>query len=229
MKTNKSIGIATIGLLTLSAMAGRADEVASTNAVVASSPSSNPPLTVGAEAGTTGAGVGANFRFSDHFGVGTAFDYFKYSYNGKIQDNNYNLHLRLMSEPLTLDLYPWKSSSFRVSAGLMFNQNRLTGATTGTLNLNGVPFPGATANLEIKQQPVDPYLALGGNLYFDKGHHFSLGGELGVVYTGDPKVNLTTTPPAPPSDVQAEQAKIKRYAKDAEFWPVLKVSLNYSF
>jgi len=38
-----------------------------------------------------------------------------------------------------------------------------------------------------------------------------------------------TVPPANPADVQAEINQITHYARYAEFWPVLKVSLNYSF
>ena len=32
-----------------------------------------------------------------------------------------------MSEPFTFDIYPWKEHSFRISVGLQFNQNQLTG------------------------------------------------------------------------------------------------------
>lgn len=244
-KNNLSSSSIILGLLALTVVTNRvaADDlfnVPPPNSASASSSERQPagelmerpsfqPLTVDAEVGTTGVGAGANWRLANHFGVGGAFDYLTYTYNGSIKDNSYNLHLHLMSEPLTLDLYPSKNSSFHVSAGLAFNQNRLNGSTTGNINLNGTVYPGTTANLEIKPQRVDPYLSLGGNVYFDSGHHVSLGGELGVMYTGDPRVTLTTTPAANPSDVQAEEAKIKSYAKDLQFWPVIKVKLNFSF
>jgi hypothetical protein len=70
--------------------------------------------------------------------------------------------------------------------------------------------------MNIKQQPVDPYLAVGGNLYLDKRHHFSLGTEV-------------SAPGAPVDAVLGEENKIRHYARDAEFWPVFKLSLNYSF
>jgi Probable addiction module antidote protein len=47
-------------------------------------------LTLGLEAGTTGAGGRADWRFMDHFGVGTAFDYFTYSDSATIQGIKYN-------------------------------------------------------------------------------------------------------------------------------------------
>ena len=183
------------------------------------------PFTIGVEAGTIGAGVEANWRFSDHFGVGTAFDYFSYSYRRKIEDGQYDVHLRLMSEPLTLNWYPWKNHSFRVGAGLVFNENHLTGTAT-SITLNGSTY--SQGSLSIKQQVLDPYLAIGGNLYFDRRRHVSLGGKLGVFYTGDPRVSLSV-PGAPASDVQTAQDKIKSYARYAQFWPVINISLNYSF
>jgi hypothetical protein len=231
MKTNLLTGIAALGLLTLTTITGRADDTTATNGITLPSLSPYQPITVGAEVGTTGFGGGANWRFSRHFGIGGAFDYFSYSYNGNIQGNNYDAKLRLMSEPITLNWYPWKDHSFRVSAGVALNQNHLTGTATGNnIDLNGTTYSG-TLNLDIKQQVADPYVAIGGNLYFDRRHHVSLGTELGVMYTGDPRVNLTanTVPAANPADLQAEQDKVKHYARDAEFWPVLKVSLNFSF
>jgi hypothetical protein len=132
-----------------------------------------------------------------------------------------------MSEPVTLNLYPSKNHSFHLSIGALFNQNQLNGSKTGTVNLDGTPYTG-TVSLEIKQQPVNPYASIGGNLYFDKGHHVSLGGELGVVYTGDPQVSLSA-PGAPPSAIAGEESQIHNYAKKAQFWPIVKLSLNYSF
>jgi hypothetical protein len=225
-------GCAALGLLTLTAMDSCADDTgATTNAITVPPLSLYQPITVGAEAGTTGFGGGANWRFSDHFGVGAAFDYLSASYNHTIEGNAYNVNLLLQSEPVMLSWYPWKNHSFRVNVGALFNQFHSTGTATGNnLDLNGTSYTG-TLNLDLKQQPVDPYLSIGGNLYFDKGHHVSLGGELGVFYTGEPRVSLTanTVPPANPADVQAEQNQITHYARYAEFWPVLKVSLNFSF
>jgi hypothetical protein len=231
-KTKMLTSVAAFRLLTLTAMTSRADDTdTTTNAITAPPLSPYQPITVGAEAGTTGFGGGANWRFSNHFGVGGAFDYLSASYNRNIQGNDYSVKLLLQSEPVTLNWYPWKNHSFRVNVGALFNQFHSTGTATGNnLDLNGTPYTG-TLNLDLKQQPVDPYLSIGGNLYFDKRHHVSLGSELGVFYTGEPRVSLTanTVPPANPADVQAEQDQIKHYARYAEFWPVLKVSLNFSF
>jgi hypothetical protein len=83
------------------------------------------------------------------------------------------------------------------------------------------------ASVSIKEEFVDPYLTLGGNLYFDSGHHVSLGGQLGVFYTGAPKVDFNSNAGAENNLI--ERNNINHYAKDVQFWPVLKISLNVSF
>ena len=191
------------------------------------------PLTLGIEAGTTGAGGSLSWRFADHWGARAGFDYFEYSDSGfPIKALKYDAKIRLMSEPLTLDLYPWKGHSFHISAGVQFNQNRLT----GTADATGTILPPArvgTLNLNIEQQLVNPYLSIGGNFfYFDHAHHWAMGGELGVAYTGDPKVSLTRTgPPAALLDaaVRAAQGGVQDYANQFKWWPVVKLTVSYSF
>jgi hypothetical protein len=198
------------------------------HAQYSSSPSFHP-LTIGPEIGTTGYGGTGIFRFADNFAVGGGLDYFYYSRTGSIKDVDYDAKLRLMTEPVTLYVYPWAAHSFYVRLGAAFNQNRVTGTNpNGTFTLNGNTYAG-TLNLNIQQQPVDPYLTLGGNLYFDHAHHWSLGGELGAMYTGKPRVGLTSSNPAANADVANEVQQLDSYANKVQFYPVLKLSLNFSF
>lgn len=216
--------------------ASAADEASSADS------SSNPfyqPLTLGLEAGTTGAGGFVAWHFANHWGVRTGFDYLQYSQDHQsIGDLNYNTKLQLMSEPLTLDFYPWKKNSFHVSVGVLFNQNKLTGSASGdqTINLDGETFTidrVGSLNLKIEQQAVNPYLGIGGTLFhFDHAHRWALGGELGVAYTGDPKVSLTrsgTYNPAIDAAVRREQNKAQDYANQYKWYPVIKLNVSYSF
>ncbi len=187
------------------------------------------PLTLEAEIGTTGYGGTGVLRFSDHFGVGGGLDYFYYSRTGNIKDAEYSATIRLMSEPATLYVYPWAAHSFHFRLGAAFNQNRVTGTNpNGSFTLNGTTYPG-TLNLDIQQQAVDPYLSMGGNLYFDHAHHWSLGAELGAMYTGKPRVGLTSSNPAANADVANERQQLVNYANKVQFWPVIKLGLNFSF
>jgi len=191
------------------------------------------PWTVGLEAGTTGAGGSLSWRFADHFGARAGFDYFEYSDSGlAIKSLTYDAKLRLMSEPLTLDIYPWKAHSFHISAGVQFNQNRLTGTADNTGAINPPPGVGAL-HLSIEQELVNPYLSIGGNFFcFDRAHHWAMGWELGVAYTGEPDVSLTRSGrPAPLLDaaVRREQSRVQDYADQFKWWPVLKLTVSYSF
>lgn len=191
------------------------------------------PWTLGLEAGTTGLGGSLAWRFSEHFGVRSGFDYFEYSDGGfAIKDLTYNAKIRVMSEPLTFDIYPWEKHSFHISVGLQFNQNRLTGTAEDAGNIIP-PEKLGTLSLKVEQQPVNPYLSIGGNFfYFDHAHHWALGGELGVAYTGEPDVSLNRTgPPSALLDaaVRYEQQQVKEYAEKFMWWPVVKLMVTYSF
>lgn len=197
------------------------------------------PFTVGAEAGTPGFGGSASWRFADHFGVRGGFDYFSYSKTGnEIQGITYNTELQLMSEPIGLDIYPWKKSAFRITVGIMLNQNELTGvapqdpvAGNTFITINGTGYDSAAIgdlNLTAKQQPVSPYISIGYSYYFDQAKHWSLSGELGVAYTGTPDVTLSTSSGlVPQQDLNAEAQQIKDSAW--KFYPILKIGVNFSF
>jgi hypothetical protein len=194
--------------------------------------------TVGVEAGSTGAGVFGSWRFYDYLGVRAGFDYFQWTENNlSIADFRYSTKLRFMSEPLTLDIYPWKAHSFHISAGVMFNQNQLTGSSSGfgpiTIGGETIEFENmGVLNLKIQQQPVDPYLSIAGNFfYFDHAHHWALGGELGVAYTGDTTVSLTSSRHTAAIDaaVNYEQQKAQDWVNQFKWFPVLKLMVTYSF
>ena len=208
--------------------------------------SSRPPYqpwTVGAEVGTPGIGGFGSWRFSDHLGVRTGFDYFQWTEkNLSIGDFRYSAKARLMSEPLTLDIYPWQKHSFHVSVGVMFNQNQLTGTSSGfgPVTIGGQTFDFSDIgllNLKIQQQVVNPYLSIGGNFfYFDHAHHWGLGGELGVAYSGDPRISLTSSGrfSGGGHDVLGgalgqEKQKAQDWANQFTWFPVVKLMVTYSF
>jgi len=188
--------------------------------------------------GTTAFGGSVSWRFTDHFGARAGADFLEWSESDYgVQHLHYDARLRLFTAPLTVDFYPWKKHSFHVSLGLMINQNELTGDTHGAsavINGNEYFFDSVgTIHLKVTQQPVNPYLSIGGNfLYFDKAHHWALGGELGVAYTGDPKVTLTRSgryAPVVDRELDIEKQEVQDYANRYQWWPIAKLTLSYSF
>jgi hypothetical protein len=214
-----------------------------TNATTSAESLSRPPYrpwTLGIGAGTDGIfGGGVSWRFSDHLGTRVGVGYAESSWNHVgIAGINYDVKLKLLSEPLTLDIYPWQKHSFRVSLGVLFNQNELSGTAsdTGTINIDGHPFPSdqvGSLTMKVKPQLVDPYLSIGGNFfYFDHAHHWALAGELGVAYTGGADVSLTRSGAANAAIDDAlhnAHNRLQRYGDQFQFWPVAKLAVTYSF
>src|ERR1017187_4151129 len=179
MKTTK-LYIYTAGLIACTGAAFTATAETTNNVTESDSRPDYREWTVGLEAGSTGAGVFGSWRFYDYLGVRAGFDYFQWTENNlSIADFRYSATARLMSEPLTLDIYPWKAHSFHISAGILFNENQLTGTSSGfgPITIGGYPIQFedmGVLNLKVQQQLVNPYLSIGGNfLYFRSEEHTS--------------------------------------------------------
>ena len=92
-------------------------------------------------------------------------------------------------------------------------------------------------NLKVQQQVVNPYLSIAGNfLYFDHAHHWALGGELGVAYTGTPILSLTSSGilsggghDAISAALGQEKQKAQNWADQFTWYPVVKLMVTYSF
>jgi hypothetical protein len=194
------------------------------------------PLSVNAEVGTTGVGGTIGWRFLSHLGVRGGMHYLSYTtpdfdFEDDVSTTTFNARMYLQSEPVTLDIYPWKNSSFRISAGVLFNQNEFTGNATGNVEIDGTSYPGEQLKFKITQQEVCPYVGIGGNFVsFGRAKRWSLGGEIGVAYTDTWSIALTNpTGGIPQSELDKEQQDLQDEIKDFKFWPVLKLSLSYQF
>lgn len=240
----------TIGLLVCSLVFG------ATHLTAADEPNYRA-VTIGVDAGTTGFGGSASWRFSDNFGVRGGVNYFSYDTDeftyttgttgpGADVSQTYSVSLRLLSEPVALDYYPSARSPFRVSFGVLINQNQFTanvqnsGVGGSTFVFNGVDYLQSAVGdfeLEVEQQTLSPYLSIGTSFYFGKSKRWALSGELGVAYTGSPKVSLSAPNHDPAldltpnfaDDVSGEEAKIEKDAEDYKFYPILKIGVSYSF
>ena len=191
------------------------------------------PFTISPEVGTTGAGATLGWRFADHFGVRAGLDYFPYSYSGSMQDAQYNLKFRLMSEPVAFEWFPSRKSSFHFSVGALINQNRFTGANGSaesiTVNGNTYTVPAGALSFKLKQPFVLPYASLGGNIYLERTHRWSLGGELGAAYGKWDATFTDSSGIISTSDVAAERSKVQNAANKFPVWPIIKLNISYSF
>jgi hypothetical protein len=194
-------------------------------------------FSIGAEVGVLSFFSGSiAWRFSDHFGLRGGLNRFAYNIEEDLDDVSYSVKLKMQSEPLLLDFHPWSERSFRLSLGVLFNQNQLSaGATpTGSVEIgNNTYAPGAVGSLSlsIKQRPVSPYLGMGGNLfYFDRNHQWAFTHELGVAWTGKPKVGLSASGTGvPQSDLEKERQKIEDDISKLALLPFIKFGISFTF
>lgn len=200
------------------------------------------PFTLGVDASSTGPGVSADWRFTDHFGARAGVNgFFGASLdvgNHDIEGINYDTKVKLMSEPIALDIYPWKKSTFRITVGILLNQNEIEGVVPQDpvfgqtfITIGGTSYDSASigdVNMKLEQPAVAPYVSIGMSFHLDKQKHWSVGGELGVAYTGTPDVTVSTSSGlVPQQDLNAEAQQIEDGAW--KFYPIVKVSVNYSF
>jgi hypothetical protein len=216
--------------------------------------SANSGLTIGAEAGTTGLGGSASWRLSERFGVRVGANYLPIDLKrfnlttkptgGTTSDQDYDGELRLLSAPLAVDFYPWADSPFRITAGVLINQNRFeatvknSGVPNSTFVFNGQDYLQSGVgdfDIEVEQQPISPFLSFGTSFYFGSKKRWALTGELGVAYTGSPEVTISTPNSAfngntgYRDDLAAEEKKIEKDAEDYQFYPIVKIGVSLSF
>ena len=150
----------------------------------------------------------------------------------------YHATVRLQTIPVLFDYYPF-SGVFRFTAGAMINENRVTAYSydpTGTYVINGDSYPGAEVGSfsgKVTYRRVAPYFGIGWGSKAARRPGFSMGLDIGVLYTGSPDVQLSASNPTNnatlASDVAAAQATANARASSYRFWPVIGLRLGYDF
>jgi hypothetical protein len=197
------------------------------------------PFTLSAGVGTLGIGAEARWRFSDHFGVRGGLNYFTWSKDAMdIEGVNYDADFQLLNAPLSLDIYLWDDSPFRISIGALINQNEVEGFSPSTgagtfVTLGGVSVDsGAVGDISMtmEQETFSPFVSIGGDIPLNRSKSLSLGFEVGVAYTGSPEVTMSATSGATFSPLLAAEAQeVESWAEDFKFYPIIKVSLDFAF
>lgn len=205
-----------------------------------------PKLTL--RAGTLGGGAEWSVpvaRLADHGRVAARFGAQAFAYASESQKDNvrYKTTVHLASAHALLDWYPW-SSGFRFSTGVLYNGNRISieaRPSAGVFDFNGVSYPIASVDKvdgEIVFNRIAPYLGIGWDWEQPRRSRFSVAVDLGVMYHGTPRADLSTqcgpllTAPqcaALRSDVEAEEDQLNEDIKDLKWYPVFTATGSYRF
>jgi hypothetical protein len=204
-------------------------------------------LGIDLQAGTLGVGGGVSWSLAPQLAVraeGNGFP--SISRREKAGDNSYNAQLDLGSAAGLVDWHPF-TGGFRISAGALYDANKVEGdsipSANGNYVIGPVQLPASvvgTLHGKVDFASFAPYLGIG---WAPPPQSTGLGffADLGVAYQGRPNVTLTPEPP-PGSPLNSpialsllapslaiEAAKIESKIDGYRYFPVLSLGLAYRF
>lgn len=198
---------------------------------------------VGVHAGTSGYGASATLGLTDNLNARLMYNHLEFGYDTDIDDFEYDLDLELSSFDLLLDWHVF-GGSFRVTGGLIGNNNELTGnavpRTSGTVkfgdqtfNVNDIE----RVDAKVEFDDFVPYVGIGwGNSL--KGGKWTVTTDLGVMFQGSPDATISarasgTAPAGLQGMLDAAAAQEARDVqddiKDFRYYPVARVGITYRF
>ncbi len=164
-----------------------------------------------------------------------------------LSDVDYKADLNLLNISTLADYHPWKNAGFRLTGGLVFQDNNIEG--TGkpnngvTININGTNYNSTTVLTSVKTKvsfgnSVAPYIGIGWGNAVKPGKRWGFSTNLGVMFAGSPKVEITpgfgsgATPTLQQqinTDIEAERKKVQDDLNWLNIYPVLSIGVSYQF
>jgi hypothetical protein len=176
--------------------------------------------------GSNGIGLGYAASVSKDWAVRGQYNTYKRSFTGDVGDfgssSVLTMDVSLDSLQVVGDWYPG-DGGFRLSGGVVFNNNKVT--INGTGDVNGTS---RAVNAELKMSDtVAPYIGLGYSTRPKDAKGFGFNFDLGVMFQ-KPKASLTAAG-ASQADIDAQTAKMQDAADKLKNMPVLGLGISYSF
>ncbi len=206
--------------------------------------SAQAQIGVTADIGTTGVGAHLVIPMEKTLNGRFGANYFTRTYDETANTVNYKMKAKLQTFDILFDWYLIDASKVRVTGGVVYNGNKVTGVAkpnaNGFYSINGNTYTAAdVANLtgKVYFRKAAPYLGVGwGNaLAMDSRLNFTA--ELGAFFQGKPKshlvslgcVNTNSICAGIAKDVNAERLKFQNDIDAYKAYPVLRVSAAYRF
>lgn len=195
--------------------------------------------------GTAGLGFDLTYSFDPRFKVRAGYSFADYSHTVNSDDMKQKGKLDLSNANLLADYYPW-AGGFRMTGGLNAIDLKFKGhaekTAGGVIEIDGMPYSSAevgTVDLDVQWNGAKPYLGIGYdgfNSSQNGGFYFTT--DFGVIVSGAPKVNLTSTClgvqgsplcDAVDQDTKDQKEDIKKDLDSIKVLPVIQVGLGYRF
>lgn len=196
-------------------------------------------LAFGLKAGTLGVGGEATLGILPGLNARTGYNAFNYDGTTTKDNISYNYRLRLGSLPLLVDLHPIPASSFRISAGVIINNNKIdaTGKPQGSYTIGGTTYTAAevgTLTGKIGFNTTSPYAGIGWGNAVAKGLPLTICIDAGVMFQGTPKVSLAANGTLASdatfkANLAKEEGTIRDSTDNLKYYPVVSLGLAYRF
>lgn len=195
------------------------------------------------EVGTTGIGGHASLPLNPQLNLRVGFGRLGYSYSGHTDSVDYDLSLKGRTYDALLDWYPTAGASFRVTAGIVYNGNKIDvrakPGATGNYTLQGNVYSAADVGQvtgKVDFGKLAPYLGVGWSTG-QKEKGWSVSSDVGLMFQGSPRTTLGNSGCNAgaavcdrfQADVQREAAALNSEVGKFKAYPVLRIGLNYKF
>ncbi len=189
--------------------------------------------------GTLGLGGGITKNIVPQINGRLSINWFSYNYSTTASDVAYNFNLKLLTVGALADWHPGESG-FRVTGGIYFNNNRISGtaklATGGPFTIGDNTYTAAqlgvlTAGIDFNT--LAPYIGIGWGNPLRQDSRWTFAFDLGLLYQGSPRVNLTATNPANipglDADLATEEDSVSQALRSFKYYPVISLGVSYNF
>jgi hypothetical protein len=180
---------------------------------------------------TLGYGLGIAFPMTDTIDGRIGFNQFSKTFNRTVNNSsgqvNYTGDLKLSSFDALADWHLFNGVT-HLSAGLMYNNNKFALNSTGTVTINGNPYPTGSLSAAVDFKKVDPYLGFGWSGQA-KNTGFSFKSDFGVLFQGKPKSTVTCSGGISASDCNTAQTTLSDDLKNYRYYPVISLGIGYAF
>ena len=196
---------------------------------------------LGLKVGTLGVGVELTLEAVENVNLRVGVNYFKLSREIDVEDNAYDMDLKLNSYTAFADWYI-TDSPFRVTVGAFVNENGLSGTSlpNATYDFNDNIYTSAevgTLKADVGFTSVAPYVGIGWGNPLSDDSDWSVMVDLGVVFAGKPTLNITSEGGLLSNNAifLADINQVEQDFRDTDeigylkYYPVISVGLNYRF
>jgi hypothetical protein len=205
-------------------------------------PNQKQPLGLGVSTGIGTLGIGVNVAKSltPQLNGRLGFNFGKLDASRTDSGISYDSQLNLSSVQLFGDYYPFSSSGFRVTGGLVAQNNTFSVTSkpsNGNYTIDNTQYSASAVGSltgEYKYaNSIAPYIGIGIGKSTSDG--FGFNADLGVMFTGAPKVSLNASNPTfnnnPITRTQLDN-QVRQTESDLKgfnVYPVISVGLSYGF